>query len=122
MEEYTTLDEMEELCGDRFHIGTVHVIGRSETYNTDILTEDMGIYTFHVSHKTNSVTLYVGLSKEIIERTIKYLRANMKHGFNAVSLEEMIEHFDDVNDAIQFIECGKRLGLLEPCGEGFYAF
>lgn len=29
-------------------------------------------------------------------------------------------HINDVH--IQFIECGKRAGLLESCGEGFYAF
>lgn len=119
---YLTLDEMQKLCGDKFHINTVNVIGQSDTIGVKDLTSYYAIYAYDVDHKTNNVSIHVGMSKEIIQNVISDLSKNMVLGFNAVSIEEMAKHFNSINKAIQFIECGKRAGLLESCGEGFYAY
>ena len=119
---YTTIEEMQKLCGDKFHINEIHVIGQSDTIDMKDLTSYYAVYAYDVDHKTNNVSIHVGMSKEIIQNVISDLSKNIILGFNAVSMEEMAEHFHNINKAIQFIECGKRVGLLESCGEGFYAY
>ena len=120
---YLTLDEMQELCGDDFHIDIIHIIGRDGIIRTmdDLYPSLQAVYAYEVEQKTHKVSIYVGMNKKRIQSIIDELRP--LHGsFNAVSVEEMVEYFHSINDALQFIECGKRVGLLESCGEGFYAF
>lgn len=120
---YLTLDEMRKLCGDDFHIDIIHIIGRDGIIRTmdDLYPSLHAVYAYEVEQKTHKVSIYVGMNKKRIQSIIDELRP--LHGsFNAVSVEEMVEYFHSINDALQFIECGKRVGLLESCGEGFYAF
>lgn len=119
---YHTLDEMNEICGDEFNINIVHIIGRDGIlHNTDDLTSYYAVYACEVDHKNYSVSIYVGMSKKVIENIINDIKP--LHGsFNAVSVEEMVEYFHSIDQALQFIECGKRCGLLESCGSGFYAY
>lgn len=119
---YTTIEEMQKLCGDKFHINQIHVIGQNDTIDVKDLTSYYAVYAYDVNHENNNVSIHVGMSKEIIQNVISDLSKNMVLGFNAVSMEEMAKHFHNINKAIQFIECGKRVGLLESCGEGFYAY
>lgn len=120
---YLTLDEMKKLCGDDFHIDIIHIIGRDGIIRTmdDLYPSLQAVYAYEVEQETHRVSIYVGMNKKKIQSIIDELRP--LHGsFNAVSVEEMVEYFHSINDALQFIECGKRAGLLESCGEGFYAF
>lgn len=120
--DYMSVEKIKELCGDKFHINEINVIGQSDTIGVKDLTSYYAVYAYDVDHKTNNVSIHVGMSKEIIQNVISDLSKNMVLGFNAVSIEEMAKHFNSINKAIQFIECGKRVGLLESCGEGFYAY
>lgn len=120
--DYMSVEKIKELCGDKFHIKEINVIGQNDTIGVNDLTSYYAVYAYDVNHENNNVSIHVGMSKEIIQNVISDLSKDMVLGFNAVSLEEMVERFHNVNKAIQFIECGKRVGLLESCGEGFYAY
>lgn len=119
---YLTLDEMVKLCGDDFNINIIHIIGRNGIlHDTTDLSSDYAVYAYEVEHKTHNVSIYVGMNKACIKTVIEKIRP--LHGsFNAISVEEMMEYFHDITNAIQFIQCGKQLGLLESCGDGFYAY